>query len=42
MSPLGVRWVIEDKVMVTDAERKGKSSMEVVRCVCKDDIKLAD
>ena len=29
-------------MMVTDAERKSKSLMEVVRCVRKDDIKLAD
>ena len=29
-------------MMITDAERDGKSLMEVVRCVRKDDIKLAD
>ena len=29
-------------MMITDAERDGKSLMEVVRCGCKDDIKLAD
>ena len=28
--------------MITDAEEDGKSLMEMVRCVRKDDIKLAD
>ena len=31
----------EDEV-ITDTERNGKSLMKVVRCVCKDDIKVAD
>ena len=29
-------------MMITDAERNGKSLMKVVSCVCKDDIKVAD